>query len=107
MTGEEFMREYLSRLAFGLAQFWPAGEELPDEEARADNDFYAGAIRRLSIFRRAELSRMMWALVEEDARFFSEYTSREQRIKTIRGVIDRFPMLADAHHEITFKQDMI
>jgi hypothetical protein len=107
MESEAFMREYLSRLAFGLAQFWPVDEELPDDEAHSDNAFYSGAIRRLNVFRRAELARMMWSLVEEEAKFFSECTSREKRVKTIRGIIERFPLLAEADHEITFKHDRI
>ena len=108
MDKEEFMREYLSRLAFGLAQFWPSDEELPEEEdVYADQAYYRGAIRRLSIFRRAELAKLMWALVEEPANFFSRHTARAARIKTIKGVIARFPLLADADHERTFKNDCI
>ena len=108
MDKEEFMQEYLSRLAFGLAQFWPADEELPEEEdVYADQAYYRGAIRRLSIFRRAELAKLMWAFVEEKAEFFSSETPRANRVRTIKGVMDRFPLLQDADHERMFKHDCI
>jgi len=107
MEREEFMQEYLSRLATSLAQFWVEGEELPDDESREDDMFYRVAIRRLSVFRRAELAKMMWALVEDQAMFFSTATRRQERVNTIRGVINRFPLLADADHERTFKNDCI
>lgn len=107
MDKEEFMQEYLSRLAFSLAQFWPAEEELPDNEAEEDATYYTVAIRRLSIFRRAELAKLLWSFVEDKARFFSSETTRLNRIGTIKGVIARFPLLADADHERTFKHDWI
>lgn len=107
MEKDEFMREYLSRFAFSLAQFWGQGEELPDEESREDDIFYRVAIRRLSVFRRAELAQMMWALVEDSAMFFSKSTQRQARVNTIRSVIQRFPLLADADHERTYKNDQI
>jgi len=107
MEREEFMREYLSRLAFSLAQFWPSDEALPDVEAEQDAVYYTVAIRRLSIFRRAELAKMLWSFVEDEARFFSSETHRLNRIQTIKGVIARFPLLADADHERTFKNDQI
>jgi hypothetical protein len=107
MDKEEFMQEYLSRLAFSMAQFWPSDEALPDAAAFADQDFYAGAIRRLSVLRRSELAKKMWAFVEEKAKFFSSETPRANRIRTIRGVIDRFPLLQEADHEATFKNDCI
>jgi len=107
MESEEFMQEYLHRLAFSLAQFWPADEALPDAAAYSDQDFYAGAIRRLSVLRRAELAKKMWAFVEEEAKYFSSETTRANRIKTIRGVIDRFPLLQEADHERTYKNDAI
>ncbi len=107
MDREEFMQEYLSRLAFSMAQFWPENETLPDKEAEEDAVYYTVAIRRLSVFRRAELAKMMWDLVDDKVRFFSSETERPNRIKTIRGVIARFPLLADADHERTFKNDAI
>jgi uncharacterized tellurite resistance protein B-like protein len=107
MEREEFMQEYLSRLAFSMAQFWPAEEMLPDKEAEEDAVYYTVAICRLSIFRRAELAKMLWSFVEDKARFFSSETHRLNRIQTIRGVISRFPLLADADHERTFKNDQI
>jgi hypothetical protein len=107
MEKEEFMQEYLYRLAFSMAQFWPAEEQLPDKEAEEDAIYYTVAIRRLSIFRRAELAKMLWSFVNDEARFFSSETHRLQRIGTIKGVIARFPLLADADHERTFKNDAI
>jgi len=105
MDKEEFMQEYLSRLAFSMAQFWPAEEMLPDKEAEEDAVYYTAAIRRLSIFRRVELAKLLWSFVDAKARFFSSETRRPERIKTIGGVIERFPLLADADHERTFKND--
>jgi hypothetical protein len=107
MDREEFMQEYLSRLAFSLAQCWPEDEELPDSEAVADEIYYKVAIRRLSVFRRAELAKILWSMIEDKARFFSSETDRLQRIGTIRGVIARFPLLADADHERTYRNDCI
>lgn len=107
MEKEEFMQEYLSRLAFSLAQFWPAEEMLPDKEAEEDAIYYTVVIRRLSVFRRAELAKMLWSFVDDEARFFSSETHRLQRIGTIRGVIARFPLLADADHERTYRNDCI
>jgi hypothetical protein len=77
------------------------------EAAFADQDFYAGAIRRLSVLRRSELAKKMWAFVEEKSKFFSSETPRADRVRTIRGVIDRFPLLQEADHEATFKNDCI
>lgn len=107
MDKEEFMQEYLQRLAFSMAQFWPAEETLPDKEAEEDAVYYTVAIRRLSIFRRAELAKMLWSFIDDKTRFFSSETHRLQRIGTIKGVIARFPLLADADHERTFKNDCI
>ena len=105
MDKEEFMQEYLRRLAFSMAQFWPAEETLPDKEAEADAVYYTVAISRLSIFRRAELAKMLWGFVDDRPRFFSSETVRLSRIGTIKGVIARFPLLADADHERTYKND--
>lgn len=107
MEKEEFMQEYLQRLAFSLAQFWPAEEELPDNEAKEDATYYTVAIRRLSIFRRAELAKILWSMIEDKARFFSSETDRLSRVRTIKAVIARFPLLADADHERTYKNDSI
>lgn len=108
MTNAEFMDEYLARLAFGLVQFWPAEDELPDDdEAQSDEAYYAGAIRRLSVFNRAELAKKMRALCSAKAHFFTPSTPRAERTKTVNGVIARFPLLRDAEHEAVVMRDRI
>ena len=105
MDKEEFMQEYLSRLAFSMAQFWPVDEPLPDKDAEEDAVYYTVAIRRLSILRRAELAELLWSFIDDKTRFFSSETHRLERIKTIKGVIARFPLLAEIDHERTYKND--
>ena len=99
MTNEEFMEEYLGRLAFSLAQFWPYLETLPDDEAREDEVYYRVAIRRLSFTNRAELVRRMRQLCNPGAGFFTSCTPKEQRVKIINGVLARFPQLEEAEHD--------
>jgi hypothetical protein len=99
MTKEEFMDEYLNRLAFALAQFWPYSETLPDDEAREDEVYYRVAIRRLSFTNRAELVKRMRQLCSTSAHFFSDSTTKSQRVLTINGVLARFPQLQDAEHD--------
>ena len=99
MTKEEFMDEYLGRLAFSLAQFWPYSETLPDEEAREDEIHYKVAIRRLSFTNRAALVKRMRQLCNPSAGFFAPCTTKEQRVKIINGVLSRFPQLEEAEHD--------
>lgn len=107
MDKQEFMEEYLSRLAFGLAQFWPAEDQLPDKEAEDDETYYRVAIRRLSFFNRAELVRKMRRLAEPEACFFTAGTPKNSRNKIINGVLARFPQLQDAEHEAVIMADRI
>lgn len=107
MNKEEFMDEYLKRLAFSLAQFWPANEELPDDLAREDEIYYTAAIRRLSRFNRAELVRKMRLLALPGGGFFTASTPKEQRVRTINGVLARFPLLEEAEHEAVILADRI
>jgi len=99
MTKEEFMDEYLGRLASSLAQFWPYSETLPDEEAREDEVYYRVAIRRLSFMNRAELVKRMRQLCSPSAHFFSDSTTKAQRVLIINGVLHRFPQLEEAEHD--------
>lgn len=107
MKNADFMDEYLNRLAFSLAQFWPAEDVLPDDEARDDETYYRVAINRLSIFNRAALVKKMRQLCQPSAGFFTTGTSATARKKTIDGVLARFPLLQDAEHEAMVMSDRI
>lgn len=107
MKNSEFMDEYLNRLAFALAQFWQAGESLPDAEAEEDEVYYRVAIRRLSTVNRAELAKKMHRLRATGANFFTPGVAPETRKAMIEGVIARFPLLQDAAHEALVMSDRI
>jgi hypothetical protein len=103
---EEFMQEYLSRLAFSLAQFWGLSDELPADEIDCET-YYRVAISRLSVMRRAELAKAMRTLCEPGGGFFSPDTPKDERTRLINDVIARFPKLYDAEHEAVIKNDWI
>lgn len=98
MTNDEFMREYLDRLAYGLAQFWPAGETIPpgDQETEV---YYRVAIERLAVHRRVQLVDALVALTKNSAMFFTTETPMAERSLLINGVIDRFENLREARHQ--------
>lgn len=107
MDKQEFMSEYLDRLAFALAQFWPYSESLPDKEAEEDEIYYKVAIRRLSFGNRAELVKRMRRLASPSVNFFTPGTTKEQRVRLINGVLARFPQLEEAEHDAVILADRI
>ena len=104
---DTFMREYLQRLAFGLAQFWGVGETLPDKEAAESEIFYRVSIRRLAPSRRVELVRMMRTLCTARSRFFTPETPMAERRELIGKVVERFGDLSAAAHEIDCQSNRI
>jgi hypothetical protein len=102
MNAEQFMAqytsEYIGRLAYSLAQFWTADEELPTPEAREDEIFYKVSIRRLSAEERLSLVASMRAKADVAAGFFDkEFCESRGAIQRILGIIARFPELKTAH----------
>jgi hypothetical protein len=104
---EEFMDEYLNRLAFSLAQMWPFGEELPDEEAKEDEIYYKVVIRRLSFINRASLAKRVRRLCLPKVNFFAKCVPQGDRVKLIDGIFERFPQLKAAEHDAVILSDRI
>lgn len=98
VNDEEFMVEYLDRLAHSLAQFWPAGEAVPADEKDTET-YYRVAIQRLAVHRRIQLVERMVALTKNSAMFFTNETPLFERTMLIDGVIDRFDDLREARHQ--------
>jgi hypothetical protein len=101
MNAEQFMAqytsEYIGRLAYSLAQFWTADEELPTDTAREDEIFYKVSIKRLSAEERLSLVAAMRAKADVTADFFDrEFCENRGAIQRILGIIDRFPDLKTA-----------
>lgn len=101
MNAEQFMAqytsEYIGRLAYSLAQFWPADEELPTDEAREDEIFYKVSIRRLSAEERLSLVTTMRNKADVNNGFFDrEFCESRGALQRILGIIDRFPDLKTA-----------
>lgn len=101
MNAEQFMAqytsEYIGRLAYSLAQFWPVDEELPNEEARESEIFYKVSIRRLSAEERMSLVTALRNKADIAAGFFDrEFCESRGAIQRIMGIIDRFPELKTA-----------
>lgn len=92
------MAEYIDRLAHGLAQFWPAGEQVPTDDCDTEV-YYRVAIERLAVHRRVQLVERLFALTKNSAMFFTESTPMCERTATINGVIDRFDDLREARHQ--------
>lgn len=89
-----YMAEYIHRLARSLGQFWPADEELPNEEAREMEIYYKVAINRLSSEEKTLLSGEIRYLADPHAKFFDkEFCESRGAIQRIMGIIDRFPAL--------------
>lgn len=107
MERDDFMQEYIKRMAFALAQFWGASDTLPDDNAKDTETYYKVAISRLSFIRRAELVRAMRLLCERGGGLFTADTPKEQRVRLINDVIARFPQLEEAEHEAVIKNDWI
>jgi len=94
---ERYTSEYIARLAYSLAQFWPAGEELPTEEARENEIFYKVSISRLSADERMRLVRARRDKADPLVGFFDrEFCESRGAIQRIMGIIDRFPELKTA-----------
>lgn len=100
ITDEQFMEEYIARLAWYLVQFWPYGEALPDSAAVADEQFYNRAIQRLSFSRRRQLVTKMRWYETDDSGTFNKEIPRAARKQIVDGVFDRFGALRDAEHDI-------
>jgi hypothetical protein len=98
VNDEEFMVEYIDRLAHSLAQFWVAGEPVPLDE-RDTEVYYRVAISRLAAHRRVQLIDRLIALTKNNAMFFTEDTPMCERTARISGVIDRFEDLREARHQ--------
>jgi hypothetical protein len=101
MDAEQFMAqytsEYIGRLAYSLAQFWTADEELPTPEAREDEIFYKVSIKRLSAEERLSLVAAMRAKADGTSGFFDrEFCESRGALQRILGIIDRFPDLKTA-----------
>jgi hypothetical protein len=101
MNAEQFMvqytSEYIGRLAYSLAQFWPAEEELPNEEARESEIFYKVSIRRLSAEERLSLVSALRNKADVHNGFFDrEFCESRGAIQRILGIIARFPELQTA-----------
>jgi hypothetical protein len=96
---ETYTRLKIAELAFGLVQFWPAGENLPDQAAMDDETYYRCAINRLSEQQQWELVVEMLRLTTPAAKCFTKpaiESSDARRI--VLGVIDRFPKLCQSLH---------
>lgn len=98
MKNDEFMDEYLDRLAYSLAQFWPAGETVPVDN-QDDEVYYRVAIKRLAVHRRVQLVDALVALTKNNAMFFTTETPMAERASLINGVIDRFEDLREARYQ--------
>lgn len=93
---ERYEKEYLDRLAFGLVQFWPVGEELPDDEARESEVFYKVSIRRLSMAQRSALVKKLWRMATKTSGVFvPELRGTDEAKQMVAGVIARFPLLME------------
>jgi hypothetical protein len=100
ISDEEFMEEYIARLAWYLVHFWPYGEDLPDSIAKADEQFYNRAIQRLSFSRRQQLvAEMHWHETDESGTFAAALPPAERK-QIVDGVLDRFGALRDAERDI-------
>lgn len=88
---ERYEDEYLSRLAFGIVQFWPKGEELPDDEARDSETFYRVSIDRLD---EAQLRKLVGKLRRMTTRasgvFVPEIRGTAEAWDVVEGVVRRF-----------------
>lgn len=86
--------EYLNRLAFSIAQFWPADEELPDQDAKDTLTFYDVSIRRLQPEERRTLLRKLRIMATHRSGFFVEdFRGTLEARAHMEGVIARFPLL--------------
>ena len=93
----QYTSEYIGRLAYSLAQFWTADEELPTSEAREDEIFYKVSIRRLSGEERLSLVAAMRNKADVHNGFFDrEFCESRGAIQRILGIIERFPELQTA-----------
>jgi hypothetical protein len=99
ISDEEFMEEYIARLAWYLVQFWPYYEDLPDSVAKADELFYNRAIQRLAFSRRQQLvTKMRWHTTDESGTFDAALPPAERQ-QIVNGVLDRFGALRDAERD--------
>ena len=94
---ESYTSEYIARLAYSLAQFWTADEELPNDEAREDEIFYKVSIKRLMPEERLSLVTTMRNKADVNNGFFDrEFCESRGAMQRILGIIDRFPDLKTA-----------
>lgn len=91
---ERYTSEYIARLAYDIAQFWPADEDLPNDAAREDEIFFKVSIKRLSPEDRQRLVTALRDKADPLACFFDrEFCESRGAIKRIMGIIERFPDL--------------
>lgn len=93
----QYTSEYIGRLAHSLGQFWPAGEELPDSEAREAEIFYKVSIQRMSEDERKLLVHALRNLSDPIMHYFArEVAESGEGLQIILGIIARFPLLQEA-----------
>jgi hypothetical protein len=88
---KKYEDEYLSRLAFGLVQFWPAGEELPDEEAVVTDIFYRVSIDRLDEAQQRKLvAKLRRMTTKASGVFVPEIRGTAEAWDVVESVVRRF-----------------
>lgn len=93
---EKYEDEYLSRLAFGIVQFWPAEEELPDDRARDSEAFYRVSIARLNTAQQRKLvAKLQRMTTKTSGVFVPEIRGTDEAWDTVEGVVRRFRDLGD------------
>lgn len=91
---KDYMALRIADFAFGLCQFWQAGEVLLDQDAKDDETYFRRAIERLNENQRWDLLVEMFRLTTLEANYFTKPTieSGDAR-RIVIGVIARFPRL--------------
>ena len=97
MTADQYMAEYIGRLSHTLGYFWPAGEELPDADARELEIFLKVSIERLDEEWQGKLVQAMRNLADPMSGFFDrEVAESGESTQIILRIIARFPQLQEA-----------
>lgn len=97
---QRYEKEYLDNLAFGLVQFWPVGEELPDNDAKESEIFYKVSISRLSDEQRRGLVKRLRRMTTRASKVFDvEFRGTPECRELVDSVIARFPQLFETRNK--------
>lgn len=97
---QRYEKEYLDNLAFGIVQFWPAGEELPDNDAKESEIFYKVSISRLSDEQRLGLVKRLRRMTTLSSKVFDvDFRGTPECRELVDSVIARFPQLLETRKQ--------